>query len=277
MATMVYFERIWAYDGTKIFATNKEDEFIWVNSFENGIVMVEPTLGTSISNYAELIAGCFEEESNFASEIISVFECESNTNFIGIQFVFNGVTILVTKENADKEKICKAYHEGLEAEAERRRVEFEAYKKTDEYRKKRAIQLKRAVRKETVQNDSISVGESTELLFKDEEAKKNWEQYVEVNSKDSYSYGVVTYAERWAKYMQHLMDKHNKNVAEIANNASCASDVEGITGYMYGCAVAVLASCWKYGDELRKWHNGKYGHEDTGGVVNPAVLTIEVN
>ena len=139
------------------------------------------------------------------------------------------------------------------------------------------MQLKGAVRKEAVRNDAISVGESTELLFKDEEAKKNWEQYVEVNSKDGYSYGVVTYAERWAKYMQHLMKKHNKNVAQIADNASHASDVEGITGFMYGCAVSVLSQCWKYGDELRRWHNKKWGREDVvDGVVNPAVMTIEV-
>ena len=42
---------------------------------------------------------------------------------------------------------------------------------------------------------------------------------------------------------------------------------------MYGCAVSILSQCWKYGEELRKWHNKEYNY-DGDGVVNPAVLTI---
>lgn len=45
---------------------------------------------------------------------------------------------------------------------------------------------------------------------------------------------------------------------------------------MYGGAVAALSQFWKYGEELRRWHNKEWGHEDTDGVVNPAVLTISV-
>jgi len=45
---------------------------------------------------------------------------------------------------------------------------------------------------------------------------------------------------------------------------------------MYGCAVSMLSQCWKYGEELRRWHNKEWGHEDTDGIVNPAVLTINV-
>ncbi|WP_239255521.1 hypothetical protein [Listeria ilorinensis] len=43
---------------------------------------------------------------------------------------------------------------------------------------------------------------------------------------------------------------------------------------MYGAAVAALAHCWKYGEELKKWHNGQYGHEGDG-VVNPAIITVD--
>lgn len=43
---------------------------------------------------------------------------------------------------------------------------------------------------------------------------------------------------------------------------------------MYGCAVNILAQCWKYGEELRKWHNKEYNYNGNG-VVNPAVLTIK--
>lgn len=43
----------------------------------------------------------------------------------------------------------------------------------------------------------------------------------------------------------------------------------------YGCAVNILSSVWKYGEELRVQHNSKYNHNGEG-VVNPAVLTISV-
>ena len=85
--------------------------------------------------------------------------------------------------------------------------------------------------------------------------KAKWEQWVEINSHDCYSLGVVTYARRWAKYMQHLMTKHNKAIYQIADKASHVTDIEGITGFMYGCAVAMLSECWKYGEELRRWNN----------------------
>ncbi len=42
---------------------------------------------------------------------------------------------------------------------------------------------------------------------------------------------------------------------------------------MYGCAVEALAYFWERGEQLREWHNGKYGHSGDG-VVNPAVLVV---
>jgi hypothetical protein len=58
----------------------------------------------------------------------------------------------------------------------------------------------------------------------------------------------------------------------------------GITGFMYGCAVAILADVWEYGEELRRWHNlktqiGKEGERanEKGTVLNPAVLCLGGN
>ena len=69
----------------------------------------------------------------------------------------------------------------------------------------------------------------------------------------------------------------NPDVASMvayAENCSKQVDFMGITGAMYGMAVSILAKCWKHGEALRKWHNKEWGHEDTEGVVNPAVFTI---
>ena len=64
-----------------------------------------------------------------------------------------------------------------------------------------------------------------------------------------------------------------KKLTDIAEKTSNDADKEGITGFMYGCAVQALVAFWEHGEELRQWHNGKYGHYGDG-VVNPAILTF---
>ena len=124
----------------------------------------------------------------------------------------------------------------------------------------------------TVEQEVLAIDESTELEFKDDESKSNWEKWVQVNSKDGYALYAVTYARRWAKYMQYCMKKYNKTLPQIADKASNASDIDGISGFMYGCAVAILVQCWKYGEELCRWHNKGYGEEGVDRIVNPAVI-----
>lgn len=96
------------------------------------------------------------------------------------------------------------------------------------------------------------------------------------NNLDSYGHGVYTFAERWADLMEKDIEASNdpaKSIIENANKRSDEADTEGITGFMYGCAVSILSDCWEYGEFLRKWHNKEYGYEGDG-VVNPAIITI---
>lgn len=102
--------------------------------------------------------------------------------------------------------------------------------------------------------------------------EENYNQFVTVNSKDPYSNAVVQYAERWANLMESRIASGDK-IVDIADSVSREADIEGITGFMYGCAVNALSQLWEYGDELRKWHNKEYNYEGDG-VVNPAILTI---
>ena len=104
--------------------------------------------------------------------------------------------------------------------------------------------------------------------------EENYNQFVAVNSKDPYSNAVVQYAERWANLMESKIVSGDK-IADIADSTSHEADTEGITGFMYGCAVNALSHLWEYGEELRKWHNKEYNYEGDG-VVNPAILTIDV-
>lgn len=105
-----------------------------------------------------------------------------------------------------------------------------------------------------------------------EQKYKNW---YDKNS-DGYSRACFTYAERWAELLEEKVEETGdakEAIVKYADNLSCKADTEGITGFMYGCAVNILSQYWEYGEELRKWHNKEYGY-DGDGVVNPAILTI---
>jgi hypothetical protein len=109
-----------------------------------------------------------------------------------------------------------------------------------------------------------------------EEDYNSWK----ANNSDPYGACGFRYLEAWADLMEAEMAK-GKALSEVAEKTSYAADTEGITGPMYGCAVAVLSKCWVHGEELRKWHNiktqihneGETANEN-GGVLNPALLNI---
>ena len=106
-----------------------------------------------------------------------------------------------------------------------------------------------------------------------EEEYKDWYD----KNNDGYSRACFTYAERWAEMMEEKIEASSDDVMKVivdnADKLSYEADDEGITGFMYGCAVSILSQCWEYGEYLRKWHNGEYDY-DGDGVVNPAVLSI---
>jgi len=106
-----------------------------------------------------------------------------------------------------------------------------------------------------------------------------WKTFVEAN-KDGYGGRVVRYAEEWARLMQTRI-ANGETIPQCAQELSHLADDDGITGFMYGCAVSVLAKVWKHGEALRRWHNKKtqIGTEgdkanESGGVLNPALLNI---
>lgn len=112
--------------------------------------------------------------------------------------------------------------------------------------------------------------------IKDQAAWDKWR----TNNTDPYGSAVIRYAARWAAMMEACMIAGQK-LEDVAKQASHDADVEGITGFMYGAAVTVLASCWEHGEALRRWHNrdtqlhdeGDRANEE-GGVLNPAVLSL---
>ncbi len=79
----------------------------------------------------------------------------------------------------------------------------------------------------------------------------------DLNSNDGYSFGVVTYLERWAQLMEAHIEG-GVSVADAAEVTEHEADTEGITGFMYGCAVVALRDFWIHGPELYQWHKSRW-------------------
>ena len=114
------------------------------------------------------------------------------------------------------------------------------------------------------------------------ELQTEYKEYVAKNS-DPYGAGIVRYGEAWAEAME-LAEYAGETVQQCAKRTSHEADTEGITGFMYGCAVSALSYFWPKGEELRRWHNldtqlGVEGEQanESGGVLNPALLNVSVD
>lgn len=125
--------------------------------------------------------------------------------------------------------------------------------------------------------DAIMAEAPAEMALRNPEA---WAKAKEQND-DTYGAGIMVYAERWARMMEALLGQ-GEQLSDIAEKTSRMADIDGITGFMYGCAVSILADVWEHGEALRQWHNletqtGTEGEQANanGGVLNPALLVLE--
>ena len=115
-----------------------------------------------------------------------------------------------------------------------------------------------------------------------EQAYADW---IKAQSGDPYGERIFSYAEDWANLLEKQMAKSGDDpktvIEKYADSFSHLADTDGITGFMYGAAVSVLAKAWVHGDLLRRWHNIKTQIRDegekaneSGGTLNPALLNI---
>lgn len=121
----------------------------------------------------------------------------------------------------------------------------------------------------------LKIDETTEILFKDEEGKKFWENAVKEAEEDVGCSYVIRYASYWAKYMQKRIEEEGVKVEEIAEQASSECDIwGGVEAKTYVTSIFLLARSWKYGKELLRWHNKKYGYDGDDKVITPNNLIV---
>jgi len=208
-----------------------------------------------------------------------------------VEFDFNRVTVLVAGDS-DPKLIYRDWDRGLSgylgedpqigpypqlelsADELASDAAIQAQKDREQQIRQAEYDKQKASKANTLQE---ALGKAGPLELSDAET---WNKGVESNRRDPYSARVVRYAEEWGRLMQTRI-ANGESVAQCAHELSRLADDDGITGFMYGCAVQMLVRCWKHGEELRLWHNcdtqiGTEGDKanETGGVLNPAVLNI---
>lgn len=240
----------------------------------------------------------YEEESgvfavllgaNIKSTIKEAIKLSSDENRI-ISFCFNDVLIAV-KANSDSRLIYRDWIRAIDGYVQKeivgpypkRNLAIEE-RRTDAWTEARNELRRNKLRAEY----AIEACEKRKAL----EAKlksvpnialvdeRDWNDVKENNKEDPWSSAILTYAERWARFMQFEMDNGSK-LEDVAESTSQEADLEGISGYMYGRAVSVLVHYWRYGEQLRIWHNlsmqvGNEGERANanGTVLNPALLSV---
>lgn len=253
------FDEIFKWGKSLWFRNPDTRESIIISSIKDGIVTVESSAGGLISDFVAELKKFFVPYSNFYG--VKSLEVE-----------FNQFSIRVDEQNTDR--ILYLYKRSCDMSSGLWEKEMQEYYNSPEYVRDHAKSLKKENRKKAVvQKVRQFQKRNADFTIADKKKQEEWENCKAINSKDGYSNCVIDYTILWAQYMEYLMAKHDKKLSDVWDMSSHLADIYGITGFMYGCAVSILSSVWKYGEELRVQHNSKYNHEGDG-VVNPAILTI---
>jgi len=174
-----------------------------------------------------------DKVSEAAKKMVEVADKKSTV----VTCEFNGIQLLA-RPGDDPAIIVR----GFDGECERRHKEYEASPEGIAAAKKQRALAEKAA---TAAKEGIL---PFELADPD-----SWEECVKAND-DGYGSCAVRYAARWANYMEAAMES-GAPLENAAESTAHEANLEGITGFMYGCAVGILAKVWTHGEELRRWHN----------------------
>ena len=223
----------------------------------------------------------------FAGEIGYHEEWASNKGGL-VKFEFNDVTVSV-RMDSDPELIYRDWSRAMSGYIgknvgpypnpvltdEEKENDARIKAKNEQRRRQRWAEYDAQVTAKRIATEA-KLADAPEMEVSDEATWQTWKD----KNQDSYGGGIIAYAERWARLMQAELAA-GKKLENVAKTTSREADTDGITGFMYGAAVQTLATSWKYGEELRRWHNldtqlGDEGEKanESGGVLNPALLNI---
>ncbi len=184
-----------------------------------------------------------------------------------VMFEFNDQHLTATPTSS-ADKLAQSYLD----ECDRA---HKAWLESPEYAAQQVEQERKQQEKDAALTEALAVC-PPRLTVRDAVAWQSWQ----ANNTDPYGAGIMSYAERWGRLMEGALSRGEK-LESVAESTSHLADNDGLTGFMYGAAVSVLAKVWVHGEDLRRWHNLKTQIKDegeranaSGGVLNPALLHI---
>lgn len=212
---------------------------------------------------------------------VSIVAKEKATRTVNVRFVFNGINCIVSQDT-DTELLYRDYRNSFAlgkttigpiciqelSDADTKAIEDYHYLREEE----RAIATKLRDERNAVAEEFVN-GFLRTNPFQASGNVDEWNAELERTDLDGYIMATVQFADKWARMMQHYRT-HGMTMNECMAKSEENLDYMGITGNMYGFAVALLSSNWKFGEELRLAHNAKYRHSRPG-TVNPAILTMK--
>ena len=202
-----------------------------------------------------------------------------------ISFKFNGVTVSV-RGDSDVDLIYRDWHRALKGYTKKRvgpypKVDLSEEEKAndtriealnEQRRQEHDVHRREEQRRQDLMLEGALSAAPEKMTIRDKKAYRS----INRTNSDPYGQSVIHYAETWARLMEARMT-HGDTLEACADEASHLADNEGISGAMYGFAVNFLAKVWVHGDQLRKWHNKKFGvSEDEEGTVNPSIIRVSL-
>jgi len=115
------------------------------------------------------------------------------------------------------------------------------------------------------------VGEVFQLKTQDSGFVPEWKNIKKRHMDDPCASRVIQYAECWVSIMNAQLGNGNKKFAEIAEESLQIARKKisyELSPFQYGCMVTLLHQYWKYGENLRRWHNLRVGGEEIGKKAN---------
>ena len=226
-------------NSTKIFRIIPLNETIYVEWFKKGIAKIEIPVNVAIKTITGILPELLKEECNFEEVLLKAYNSKSKERLLAFYISYNGGEALIQKEGAGIKRVKKQ-------------------------RKK--------INNEEIVEDVLRITTTERMLFKNSEAHKLWDNYKKEMSTKAYGVKVYEFAERFAKYMQHVKRRDGQEIKDIAGITSCQVDLDGINTSMYFLAIEMLGKCWVHGEELLLWHKRRC--EERGlQIANSNLLT----
>lgn len=154
---------------------------------------------------------------------------------------FNDI-ILRAEPGMSAGDVRAAYH----AEMHRRQEEHEAKQRAFDATPEGKERLRKAEERRIYVEKEVARG-LLPFAVRDQES---WDKCIRANMDGGYGECALRYAARWANYMERDLAK-GAPLATVVKDTSHEADLEGITGFMYGCARSILEQVWTHGDELK--------------------------